>query len=109
MDFGSVRKKLARGAYAKLEQFECDRCILVHKLQGFMCLFSNVRELFAPAKNYKGKDVFLICSNAMQHNAADTVFFPAGHFSLALATVNLILVGWLSTNLRGTLNLQDLS
>ncbi|KAF8410647.1 hypothetical protein HHK36_003179 [Tetracentron sinense] len=43
MDFGTVRKKLAGGAYANLEQFE--------------------------------KDIFLICSNAMQYNAPDTIYF----------------------------------
>ncbi|KAI6700952.1 hypothetical protein NL676_015276 [Syzygium grande] len=43
MDFGTVRKKLAGGAYASLEHFE--------------------------------KDVFLICSNAMQYNAPDTIYF----------------------------------
>ncbi|XP_020596755.1 uncharacterized protein LOC110036615 [Phalaenopsis equestris] len=43
MDFGTVRKKLGRGAYRSFEQFE--------------------------------DDVFLICSNAMQYNAPDTVYF----------------------------------
>ncbi|XP_074583384.1 uncharacterized protein LOC141839217 [Curcuma longa] len=43
MDFGTVRKKLARNAYRSFEQFE--------------------------------DDVFLICSNAMQYNAPDTVYF----------------------------------
>ncbi|TYJ03228.1 hypothetical protein E1A91_A12G014200v1 [Gossypium mustelinum] len=43
MDFGTIRKKLASGAYANLEQFE--------------------------------NDVFLICSNAMQYNAPDTIYF----------------------------------
>ncbi|KAI0527375.1 hypothetical protein KFK09_002975 [Dendrobium nobile] len=43
MDFGTVRKKLGRGAYRSFEQFE--------------------------------DDVLLICSNAMQYNAPDTVYF----------------------------------
>ncbi|XP_068668544.1 uncharacterized protein [Aristolochia californica] len=43
MDFGTVRKKLATGAYSTLEQFE--------------------------------GDVFLICTNAMQYNAPDTIYF----------------------------------
>ncbi|XP_068638544.1 uncharacterized protein [Aristolochia californica] len=43
MDFGTVRKKLATGAYTTLEQFEAD--------------------------------VFLICTNAMQYNAPDTIYF----------------------------------
>lgn len=43
MDFSTVRKKLARGAYRFFEQFE--------------------------------DDVLLICSNAMQYNAPDTVYF----------------------------------
>lgn len=43
MDFGTVRKKLARNAYRCFEQFE--------------------------------DDVFLICSNAMQYNAPDTIYF----------------------------------
>ncbi|KAG0477339.1 hypothetical protein HPP92_014180 [Vanilla planifolia] len=43
MDFGTIRKKLARVAYHSFEQFE--------------------------------DDVFLICSNAMQYNAPDTVYF----------------------------------
>lgn len=43
MDFSTMRKKLANGTYANLEQFE--------------------------------KDVFLICSNAMQYNSPDTIYF----------------------------------
>ncbi|TYI82021.1 hypothetical protein E1A91_D05G193600v1, partial [Gossypium mustelinum] len=43
MDFLTVRKKLDKGAYTTLEQFE--------------------------------RDVFLICSNAMQYNAPDTIYF----------------------------------
>ncbi|KAJ0966176.1 hypothetical protein J5N97_027314 [Dioscorea zingiberensis] len=43
MDFGTIRKKLARNAYRCFEQFE--------------------------------DDVFLICSNAMQYNAPDTIYF----------------------------------
>ncbi|KAJ4962692.1 hypothetical protein NE237_022631 [Protea cynaroides] len=43
MDFATVRKKLAGGAYANLEQFE--------------------------------RDVFLICSNAMRYNSADTIYY----------------------------------
>ncbi|XP_025013679.2 uncharacterized protein LOC8273622 isoform X3 [Ricinus communis] len=43
MDFSTVRKKLDRGAYFNLEQFE--------------------------------KDVFLICSNAMQYNPSDTIYY----------------------------------
>ncbi|CAN7021661.1 hypothetical protein IGI04_022742 [Brassica rapa subsp. trilocularis] len=43
MDFSTVRKKLASGAYDSLEQFE--------------------------------GDVFLICSNAMEYNSSDTVYY----------------------------------
>ncbi|KAF8391539.1 hypothetical protein HHK36_023844 [Tetracentron sinense] len=43
MDFGTVRKKLANGAYSNLEQFE--------------------------------GDIFLICTNAMQYNAPETIYF----------------------------------
>ncbi|KAF8024029.1 hypothetical protein BT93_F1283 [Corymbia citriodora subsp. variegata] len=42
MDFSTVRKKLANGSYATLDQFE--------------------------------SDIFLICSNAMQYNAPDTIY-----------------------------------
>ncbi|PON45033.1 Histone acetylase PCAF [Parasponia andersonii] len=56
MDFGTVRKKLAGGAYANLEQFE--------------------------------KDVFLICTNAMQYNAPDTVYFRQARSIHELAKKN---------------------
>ncbi|GMI78746.1 hypothetical protein HRI_001543800 [Hibiscus trionum] len=56
MDFGTVRKKLASGAYAILEQFE--------------------------------KDVFLICSNAMQYNAPDTIYFRQARSIQELAKKN---------------------
>ncbi|KAL4384699.1 hypothetical protein GQ457_15G012580 [Hibiscus cannabinus] len=56
MDFGTVRKKLATGAYAVLEQFE--------------------------------KDVFLICSNAMQYNAPDTIYFRQARSIQELAKKN---------------------
>ncbi|ONM57638.1 DNA-binding bromodomain-containing protein [Zea mays] len=53
MDFGTVRKKLARNAYRSFEQFE--------------------------------DDVFLICSNAMQYNAPDTIYFRQAHSIQELA------------------------
>ncbi|XP_038991235.1 uncharacterized protein LOC120114368 isoform X1 [Hibiscus syriacus] len=56
MDFGTIRKKLASGAYAILEQFE--------------------------------KDVFLICSNAMQYNAPDTIYFRQARSIQELAKKN---------------------
>ncbi|WJZ83598.1 hypothetical protein VitviT2T_003266 [Vitis vinifera] len=56
MDFGTVRKNLAGGAYASLEQFE--------------------------------KDVFLICSNAMQYNAPDTIYFKQARSIQELAKKN---------------------
>ncbi|XVF44704.1 hypothetical protein PTKIN_Ptkin02bG0145400 [Pterospermum kingtungense] len=56
MDFGTIRKKLASGAYANLEQFE--------------------------------KDVFLICSNAMQYNAPDTIYFRQARSMQELAEKN---------------------
>nr|DAD20468.1 TPA_asm: hypothetical protein HUJ06_021931 [Nelumbo nucifera] len=43
MDFSTIRKKLASGAYSNFEQFE--------------------------------SDVFLICTNAMQYNAPETIYF----------------------------------
>ncbi|XP_010278656.1 PREDICTED: uncharacterized protein LOC104612779 [Nelumbo nucifera] len=43
MDFGTIRKKLASGAYSNFEQFE--------------------------------SDVFLVCTNAMQYNAPETIYF----------------------------------
>ncbi|XVE49599.1 hypothetical protein DITRI_Ditri01bG0094900 [Diplodiscus trichospermus] len=56
MDFGTIREKLATGAYANLEQFE--------------------------------KDVFLICSNAMQYNAPDTIYFRQARSIQELAKKN---------------------
>ncbi|GMI78747.1 hypothetical protein HRI_001544000 [Hibiscus trionum] len=56
MDFGTVRKKLASGAYAILEQFEFD--------------------------------VYLICSNAMQYNAPDTIYFRQARSIQELAKKN---------------------
>lgn len=43
MDFGTIRKKLAKGTYSELEQFE--------------------------------SDIDLICTNAMQYNAPETIYF----------------------------------
>ncbi|KAF7829476.1 Bromodomain and PHD finger-containing protein 3 [Senna tora] len=48
MDFATVRKKLDGERYTNLEQFEVGCSV---------------------------KDVFLICSNAMQYNAADTIYY----------------------------------
>ncbi|XWS68347.1 hypothetical protein CRYUN_Cryun04dG0082300 [Craigia yunnanensis] len=56
MDFGTIRKKLASGAYANLKQFE--------------------------------KDVFLLCSNAMQYNAPDTIYFRQARSIQELAKKN---------------------
>ncbi|KAK3125130.1 hypothetical protein QOZ80_7BG0600550 [Eleusine coracana subsp. coracana] len=53
MDFGTVRRKLARNVYRSFEQFE--------------------------------DDVFLICSNAMQYNAPDTIYFRQAHSIQELA------------------------
>ncbi|XP_062187380.1 uncharacterized protein LOC133890820 isoform X2 [Phragmites australis] len=53
MDFGTVRRKLARNAYRSFEQFE--------------------------------DDIFLICSNAMQYNAPDTIYFRQAHSIQELA------------------------
>ncbi|CAL5072517.1 unnamed protein product [Urochloa decumbens] len=53
MDFGTVKRKLARNAYRSFEQFE--------------------------------DDVFLICSNAMQYNAPDTIYFRQAHSIQELA------------------------
>ncbi|KAF5745815.1 bromodomain-containing protein [Tripterygium wilfordii] len=56
MDFSTVRKKLADGVYAYLEQFE--------------------------------KDVFLICSNAMEYNAPYTIYFRQAQSIQELAKKN---------------------
>ncbi|GAB2291649.1 hypothetical protein Dimus_025905 [Dionaea muscipula] len=56
MDFSTVRKKLDRGSYANLEQFE--------------------------------KDIFLICSNAMQYNAPETIYFRQARSIQELAMKN---------------------
>ncbi|CAA6668691.1 unnamed protein product [Spirodela intermedia] len=53
MDFGTIRKKLADGAYSDLEKFE--------------------------------SDVFLVCTNAMQYNAPDTIYFRQAHSIQELA------------------------
>ncbi|KAI3768982.1 hypothetical protein L6452_00078 [Arctium lappa] len=53
MDFATVRKKLARGTYLTLEQFE--------------------------------SDVILICTNAMQYNAPDTIYYKQASSILELA------------------------
>ncbi|KAA8535922.1 hypothetical protein F0562_028400 [Nyssa sinensis] len=56
MDFGTLKKNLAGGVYANLEQLE--------------------------------KDVFLICSNAMQYNAPDTIYFRQARSIQELAKKN---------------------
>ncbi|WZZ10862.1 hypothetical protein YC2023_096783 [Brassica napus] len=64
MDFSTVRKKLDSGAYATLEQFEVRSCIL-RALDSSMLL----------PEPSTGGDVFLICSNAMEYNSSDTVYY----------------------------------
>ncbi|KAL6963592.1 hypothetical protein U1Q18_034603 [Sarracenia purpurea var. burkii] len=64
MDFRTVRKKLASGAYSKLEQFEDGSPITTCQDGSDM-----------PVMTESEKDVFLICSNAMQYNAPGTVYF----------------------------------
>ncbi|EFH65338.1 hypothetical protein ARALYDRAFT_476793 [Arabidopsis lyrata subsp. lyrata] len=56
MDFSTLRKKLESGAYTTLEQFEASL-----------------------------QDVFLICTNAMEYNSADTVYFRQARAMLELA------------------------
>ncbi|KAL2346174.1 hypothetical protein Fmac_000174 [Flemingia macrophylla] len=59
MDFGTVRKKLDKGLYPDLEQFEVGVAIFWNRFLECDLLL---------------KDVFLICSNAMQYNSADTIY-----------------------------------
>ncbi|KAH7546736.1 hypothetical protein FEM48_Zijuj01G0233100 [Ziziphus jujuba var. spinosa] len=59
MDFATVRKKLANGSYPTLEQFE--------DIQ-IPCNVGNTTQKLT------GSDVFLICSNAMQYNAPETIY-----------------------------------
>ncbi|KAI9395544.1 hypothetical protein POPTR_005G252200v4 [Populus trichocarpa] len=59
MDFSTARKKLDEGAYTNLEQFE------VMQLTAFTESILILSE----------KDVLLICSNAMQYNSADTIYY----------------------------------
>ncbi|KVI10318.1 Bromodomain-containing protein [Cynara cardunculus var. scolymus] len=56
MDFATVRKKLAKGTYLTLEQFEVSPY-----------------------------DVILICANAMQYNAPDTIYYKQASSILELA------------------------
>ncbi|KAL0353655.1 UNVERIFIED_CONTAM: Bromodomain-containing protein 9 [Sesamum angustifolium] len=62
MDFATVRSKLGNGSYATLEQFEVSVCFL-------LCPFLWSKKGYHPES-----DVFLICSNAMQYNAPDTIY-----------------------------------
>ncbi|CAH2067571.1 unnamed protein product [Thlaspi arvense] len=71
MDFSTLRRKLESGAYASLEQFEAslvlERTILLTELS-LGC-----------------QDVFLICTNAMEYNSADTVYYRQARAMLEIA------------------------
>ncbi|KAL0651705.1 hypothetical protein Bca4012_094396 [Brassica carinata] len=84
MDFSTVRKKLDSGAYATLEQFELVplslSAVLKFQLQKVLLL-----GIFISERSYSflwlvdvvcvHGDVFLICSNAMEYNSSDTVYY----------------------------------
>ncbi|VVA95486.1 unnamed protein product [Arabis nemorensis] len=72
MDFSTLRKKLESGAYATLEQFEAS---LV--LESFTMLLTENYHL--------AEDVFLICTNAMEYNSADTVYHRQARAMLEIA------------------------
>ncbi|KAM7256788.1 hypothetical protein ACFE04_012529 [Oxalis oulophora] len=63
MDFGTLRKKLDDGAYLNLEQFE-------------VSLYSHDED---------HKDVFLICTNAMEYNSQDTIYYRQARSMLEMA------------------------
>ncbi|KAK8678313.1 hypothetical protein V6N13_143817 [Hibiscus sabdariffa] len=76
MDFLTVRNKLDGGAYTTLEQFEK----IVYAESGSCCQSSKFF-ILSPVvwdsilATIYAIDVFLICSNAMQYNAPDTIYF----------------------------------
>ncbi|KAF8409577.1 hypothetical protein HHK36_005654 [Tetracentron sinense] len=76
MDFGTLRKKLVNGAYSNVEQFEVGTHYLI-----LSCLCSFL--LFE--MHDSSSDVFLICTNAMQYNAPDTIYFKQAHSIQELA------------------------
>ncbi|KAE8722798.1 Ser/Thr-rich protein T10 in DGCR region, putative isoform 1 [Hibiscus syriacus] len=82
MDFGTIRKKLASGAYATLEQFESAEKERDEVLNMFFV------PIFTVDSHLWMKDVFLICSNAMQYNASDTIYFRQARSIQELAKKN---------------------
>ncbi|KAG5542754.1 hypothetical protein RHGRI_015763 [Rhododendron griersonianum] len=80
MDFGTVRKKLDKGRYSNLEEFE-DFTVLatmttsfVHRNMGLGVSTLTKKTLDTDAMRNMA-DVFLICSNAMQYNSPNTIYF----------------------------------
>ncbi|KAF6137652.1 hypothetical protein GIB67_020368 [Kingdonia uniflora] len=79
MDFSTVRAKVLDGAYFILEEFEVQYSKWNGKspaIQSYQWkLFSTEFLISNDALVVIQADVFLICSNAMQYNAADTIYF----------------------------------
>ncbi|KAH9693886.1 Bromo domain-containing protein [Citrus sinensis] len=97
MDFATVRKKLDAGAYSYLEEFEekiyqvkVTAIRRMYKLvwaNGVMRIRDGERSVDKAVRNEMAvfQDVFLICSNAMQYNAPDTIYFRQARSILDLA------------------------
>ncbi|KAH9693887.1 Bromo domain-containing protein [Citrus sinensis] len=92
MDFATVRKKLDAGAYSYLEEFEVKVTAIrrMYKLvwaNGVMRIRDGERSVDKAVRNEMAvfQDVFLICSNAMQYNAPDTIYFRQARSILDLA------------------------
>ncbi|KAK6934478.1 Bromodomain [Dillenia turbinata] len=73
MDFSTVRKKLSNGSYFTLEQFEV----------GYPLFDSDLSVGILPVCQ---SDVFLICTNAMQYNAPETIYHKQARSIQELAT-----------------------
>ncbi|XLR47920.1 hypothetical protein S83_032580 [Arachis hypogaea] len=70
MDFATVRKKLANGSYSTLEQFEFSGFCKIGELVSNVS--ANILQVLRSLLVHE--NVFLICSNAMQYNAPDTIY-----------------------------------
>ncbi|KAG6482662.1 hypothetical protein ZIOFF_059304 [Zingiber officinale] len=71
MDFATIRKKVSDGVYGNLEQFEFSLSFEIVLIMLKMKIRNEQVNLRHCAFV---NDVFLICSNAMQYNASDTIY-----------------------------------
>ncbi|KAL8143685.1 hypothetical protein V2J09_016717 [Rumex salicifolius] len=95
MDFSTLRKKLTSGEYASLEQFEfvhlsveVNTCHSANPSYRVLSRANDGSRGSLKQQNSIPKDVFLLCTNAMQYNSPDTIYFRQARSIQELAKKN---------------------